>query len=391
MRNWLRDRFGRRKEQKDTGTLPDPGLMKNEKSQSTAGESGPAESSLLPGETRRDAPREPEVVSQPPATKGRRSSAPEPVVEATGSDDAEEGSDAESDSNSDGSAQAGADSGDARTGRARRRRRGRGGKGRRGDKPVAAEAAAPAKAEKPFQPTMDHLSGIPSQQEDAAPAPAPGRVRNRRERGEGRREPREPREPRPAPVPVEASESEDPIAAAPAVARKSKGSVVLSIGLPGSGKSSWFKRNSITPLSSDQIRFLLFDDETDQKLPDLVFSNLRSMLRARLVAKRPMSYVDATNLTPHDRQTWIKMANDYGYEAHAVYFDVPLEVCLQRNQTRKRQVEDDVLRKMAAKIKAPTFEEGFTKITVVRVKRKADENSGDDNSANAEAAETTDA
>ncbi len=30
--------------------------------------------------------------------------------------------------------------------------------------------------------------------------------------------------------------------------RPSKGLVILAIGLPGSGKSSWFKRNKITPL-----------------------------------------------------------------------------------------------------------------------------------------------
>lgn len=150
----------------------------------------------------------------------------------------------------------------------------------------------------------------------------------------------------------------------------SKGVVVLAIGLPGSGKSSWFKRNNITPLSSDMIRALLFDNPDEQRFQDLVFSNLRSMLRARLVARRPMNYVDATNLTPHERDSWIKLAKDYGYEAQALYFDVPLEVCLERNQKRQRVVSEDIMRKMAAKLKAPTFEEGFSKITVVRVKQK---------------------
>ncbi|HEX7894914.1 MAG TPA: AAA family ATPase [Terriglobales bacterium] len=152
--------------------------------------------------------------------------------------------------------------------------------------------------------------------------------------------------------------------------RPSKGTVILAIGLPGSGKSSWFKRHNITPLSSDLIRALLFDDPTEQRFQDLVFSNLRSMLRARLVARRPLNYVDATNLTPHDRHSWIKLAKDFGYEVQAVYFDVPLEVCLERNARRPRVVEDDVMRKMAAKLKPPTFEEGFSKITVVRVKAK---------------------
>ena len=146
---------------------------------------------------------------------------------------------------------------------------------------------------------------------------------------------------------------------------------MLAIGLPGSGKSSWFKRHSISPLSSDMLRSLLFDDPAEQGFQDLVFSNLRSMLKARLLARRPMSYVDATNLTPHDRHSWIKLAKDLGYEVQAVFFDVPLEVCLERNHRRQRVVSDDVMREMSAKLKPPAFEEGFSKITVVRVKQQA--------------------
>ena len=155
-----------------------------------------------------------------------------------------------------------------------------------------------------------------------------------------------------------------------AAARPSKGTVVLAIGLPGSGKSSWFKRHNIHPLSSDLLRELLFDDAQEQRFQDLVFSNLRSMLKARLIARRPMNYVDATNLTPHDRQSWIKLAKDYGYEVQGVFFDVPLEICLERHQRRGRAVPEDIMRKMAGKLKAPSFEEGFSKITVVRVKQK---------------------
>jgi predicted kinase len=144
--------------------------------------------------------------------------------------------------------------------------------------------------------------------------------------------------------------------------------VILAIGLPGSGKSSWFKRHNITPLSSDMLRMLLFDDAQEQRFQDLVFSNLRSMLKARLIARRPLNYVDATNLTPHERHSWIKLAKDYGYEVQAVFFDVPVEVCMERNRKRDRVVDEDILRRMAAKLKPPTFEEGFSKVTVVRVK-----------------------
>ena len=161
-----------------------------------------------------------------------------------------------------------------------------------------------------------------------------------------------------------------PVAVPTAPSRPPKGIVVLAIGLPGSGKSSWFKRHNVTPLSSDMVRTLLFDDVREQRFQDLVFSNLRSMLKARLIARRPMNYVDATNLTPHERQHWIKLAKDYNYEVHAVFFDVPLEVCIERHQRRDLVVPEDVMRRMAAKLKPPSFPEGFAKITVVRVKKK---------------------
>jgi predicted kinase len=168
------------------------------------------------------------------------------------------------------------------------------------------------------------------------------------------------------PVPVSSAVTQPK----PAVTRAPRGVVVLAIGLPGSGKSSWFKRHNITPLSSDLLRSLLFDDASEQRFQDLIFSNLRSMLKARLIARRPMSYVDATNLTPHDRHGWIKLAKDYGYETQAVFFDVPLDVCLERNQRRNRVVSEEVMRRLSGKLRPPTFEEGFSKITVVRVKHK---------------------
>ena len=151
-------------------------------------------------------------------------------------------------------------------------------------------------------------------------------------------------------------------------ARSPKGYVVLTIGLPGSGKTTWYKRRGVTPLSSDLLRSILFDDITEQRYQGLVFSTLRSLLRARLIAKMPWNYVDATNLSAHERRQWIKMAKSFGYEVQAVFFDVPLDVCLERNSKRDRQVTDEVMHKMAERLRPPSFKEGFDKITVVRVK-----------------------
>jgi len=45
---------------------------------------------------------------------------------------------------------------------------------------------------------------------------------------------------------------------------KPKGIITLAVGLPGSGKSTYFARRGIQPLCSDTIRLWLLDDETDQ-------------------------------------------------------------------------------------------------------------------------------
>lgn len=247
----------------------------------------------------------------------------------------------------------------------------------------ATEAETPQPGEEEPEPIPEATGpaeGAVQPESVAQPGGPSPRRRSRRRRGRGRRGQHAPEpglEASGAAISVSAPASADAVDAAAAVTtppasapRPPKGVVVLAVGLPGSGKSSWFKRHQIAPLSSDWLRSVLFDDPAEQRFQDLVFSNLRSMLKARLIARRPMNYVDATNLTPHERQHWVKLAKDFGYEVHAVFFDVPLEVCIERHHRRDRLVPEDVMRKMAAKLKPPTFEEGFSKITVVRVKQK---------------------
>ena len=82
------------------------------------------------------------------------------------------------------------------------------------------------------------------------------------------------------------------------------------------------------------IRRLLADDETDQTIHDRVFRTLRYLLRQRLAIGRPVHYIDATNLTPQERAPYVAIGQAYGCEVEAVFFDVPLEVCRERNARR---------------------------------------------------------
>jgi len=142
--------------------------------------------------------------------------------------------------------------------------------------------------------------------------------------------------------------------------------IIVLVGLPGSGKSSYLERIGATALSSDAVRGLLADDPTDQTIHREVFATLRYLLRRRIALKRPVTYVDATHLTPRERRPYIRMGPLYGCRVEALFFDVPLEVCLERNRRRSRVVPEEAVRNMAARLVPPTLEEGFDKITVIR-------------------------
>ncbi len=151
----------------------------------------------------------------------------------------------------------------------------------------------------------------------------------------------------------------------PSPGRPPRQRLVLAVGLPGSGKSTYFSQRGIVPLSSDWLRLILADDITEQRFQPFIFVALRFLVRMRLKLDRPVTYVDATNLTPAERGRYIAIGRRHGCQMEAIFFDVPLEVCRERNRARQRRVPEQAMLALSARLQPPVLAEGFDQITII--------------------------
>ena len=97
-------------------------------------------------------------------------------------------------------------------------------------------------------------------------------------------------------------------------------------------------------LSSDYGRQLVSDDESDQTVSPQAFAILR-FIAARRLPRGRLTVIDATNVRPRDRKPFLQLASRFGRPAVALVFDLPLQVCLERNRLRPgRRVDEDAVR-----------------------------------------------
>ena len=111
--------------------------------------------------------------------------------------------------------------------------------------------------------------------------------------------------------------------------------LVVLCGASGSGKSTFARRHfaATEVVSSDQCRALVSDDENDQSVTAAAFALLHDIIDKRLQVGR-LTVVDATNTKREDRAPIVELARKWDVLTTAVVFDLPVGVCVERNEQR---------------------------------------------------------
>ena len=126
---------------------------------------------------------------------------------------------------------------------------------------------------------------------------------------------------------------------------------VILVGIPACGKSTYAA--GLATHVYINLDTLKTRSKEDQKL-------------TTAVAAGKSFVVDNTNPTPEKRKKYIDLAKANGYKIRAVYFQIDVKTCLERNSKRNRIVPPMAIHMIKKKIIPPTPEEGFDEVETIQ-------------------------
>ena len=120
--------------------------------------------------------------------------------------------------------------------------------------------------------------------------------------------------------------------------------LLVLCGPAGSGKSTFAAQRfaATTIVSSDHCRAMICDDESNQKVNRDTFELFHLIIQKRLSLGR-FTVADSTALYPDARRKLRDISRQFGYIGCLLIFNIPPEICLERNKRRHRLVDEHVI------------------------------------------------
>ena len=120
--------------------------------------------------------------------------------------------------------------------------------------------------------------------------------------------------------------------------------LLVLCGPAGSGKSTFAtQRFAVTTIvSSDHCRAMICDDENNQQVNRDTFELFHLIIQKRLSLGR-FTVADSTALQPDARRKMRDLSRRFGYFGCLLIFNTPPEICLERNKSRQRSVEERII------------------------------------------------
>jgi len=130
---------------------------------------------------------------------------------------------------------------------------------------------------------------------------------------------------------------------------------ILTIGVPGCGKSTWAKKQvGYTDINLDECRLKVSGDATNQSV-NAQAVELRNKMILDAKAQEQNIIISDTNANEKYRLELIAYLEQLGFEVLENIFVVSLDECLERNSKRDRIVPPEVLEKTHNNIQASHF------------------------------------
>jgi predicted kinase len=144
--------------------------------------------------------------------------------------------------------------------------------------------------------------------------------------------------------------------------------LILLIGLPGSGKSTWTRQNASGAIvvSQDDLIDAITPLGFEYSARPIYAAAEEVIARAALQAGRTV-IVDRTNRTAALRARWIAIGREAQCKIVAIVMSTDVETCRIRNRARsgQRRVSEERMDRMIAVFQHPTLDEGFYAIREV--------------------------